>query len=210
MKQLNRVKDLTGMRFGRLVVLGIDDKGTRKTYWICQCDCGNVKSVRSDSLQNGSIRSCGCLHKEIAAKQANAIHKHKQSGTRLYKIWQGMKGRCNRPNDARYARYGGRGIKVCDEWLHDFSAFYEWAQANGYKEDLTIDRIDNDGNYEPRNCRWVGVKEQSRNRSTNIDVRIGNSTRTITEWCEIFNVDFKTVIARYHRNPNIGIDDLFN
>lgn len=210
MKQLNRVKNLTGMRFGRLVVLDLDYRKNRKTYWMCQCDCGNIKSVRSDSLQDGSVRSCGCLHRETAAKQANSIHKHKQSGTRLYEIWQSMKSRCNNPNNARYARYGGRGIRVCDEWMNDFSAFYQWANANGYREDLTIDRIDNDGDYDPSNCRWASGKEQSRNRSTNVDIKIGNSTRTLTEWCEIFEVDSKTIFARYYRNPDIRIDDLFN
>ena len=132
------------------------------------------------------------------------------SGTRIYQEWQGMKGRCNNPHDPRYDRWGGRGIKVCDEWQNSFEAFYNWAMANGYKDDLTIDRIDNDGNYEPSNCRWATQQEQSRNRSSNIKITIGNSTRTLMEWCSIFNVNYKNVRDRYWRNGFSSIDDLFN
>ena len=100
------------------------------------------------------------------------------SGTRLYSIWSGLKGRCNNPNDPRYDRYGGRGISVCEEWNTSFQSFYDWAISNGYSEDLTIDRIDNDGNYEPTNCKWSTSKEQCNNRSSNINIKIGNTTKT--------------------------------
>ena len=202
--------DLTGQRFGRLVVIGLDDRGTRKKYFNCLCDCGNVKSVRSDSLLAGLIRSCGCLKKEQDAINLNAGERHKQSGTRLYLIWQGMKGRCYNPHDARYHRYGGRGLTVCEEWKNDFPAFYNWAISNGYAEDLTIDRIDNDKGYSPDNCRWATQKEQSRNRASNIKITIGNATKTLTEWCEIFDLDSRTICARHNRNGFIGIDELFN
>ena len=208
MKKL--LNDLTGQRFGRLVVIGVDDRGTRKTYFNCQCDCGNVKSVRADSLIAGMIRSCGCLKKEQDRENLTANHSHKMSGTRMYHIWQGMKMRCYNPHDARYDRYGGRGIKVCDEWRNSFQSFYDWAMQNGYEETLTIDRIDNDGDYCPENCRWSNQQEQARNRSSNIRITIGNATKTLTEWCEIFQVDSKVVLARYHRNGFIGIDELFN
>lgn len=208
---MKRVKnDLTGKRFGRLVVLGVDDNGKRKTSFVCQCDCGNVKSIRSDALLSGATVSCGCAKKEQDRKNLTANHKHKMSGTRIYNIWVGIKDRCYNPHNARYHRYGGRGIAVCEEWLHDFSAFYSWALENGYKENLTIDRIDNNGNYCPTNCRWANVKEQCNNRSTNVKITIGNSTRTLTEWCEIFDLDVKSVLAKYHRNEFVGIDDLFN
>ncbi len=202
--------DLTGKRFGRLVVIGVDDRGTRKTYYNCQCDCGNVKSVRADSLLCGAIRSCGCMKKEQDRINLEANHSHKQSGTRLYKIWQGMKKRCYNPHDTRYDRYGGRGIIICDEWRENFQAFHDWAVQNGYDETLTIDRIDNDGNYCPENCRWSSNEEQARNRSSNIKITIGNATKTLTEWCEIFQVDYRMVLARYKRNGFIGIDELFN
>lgn len=202
--------DLTGQRFGRLVVIGVDDKNTRKTYFYCQCDCGNFKSVRSDSLLSGAIRSCGCLHKETASKNVQQNHKHKMSHTRIYEIWQGMKSRCYNPHDARYDRYGGRGLTVCDEWREDFNAFHQWAIENGYADNLTIDRIDNDQGYYPENCRWADAETQSRNRSSNIKITIGNATKTLTEWCEIFELDYGTIYARYRRNAFRGIDDLFN
>lgn len=205
-----RYKDLTGQKFGRLKVIGIHETKTRKTYWTCQCDCGGIKVVRSDSLQNGSIKSCGCLKKQQDKINLTANHRHKMSGTRIYSIWQGMKGRCYNEHDPRYERYGKRGIDVCDEWIHDFTVFYEWSLENGYTDELTIDRIDNDSGYSPNNCRWVDVKTQCRNRSTNINIRIGNATKTLTEWCEIFELDYSKIHARYERNQFIGINELFN
>lgn len=210
MKNINKVHNLTGQRFGLLTVIGIDDRGTKKTYWMCQCDCGNVKSVRSDSLLSGAVKSCGCLKKKQDRLNLTANHSHKMSGTRIYHEWQGIKGRCFNKNDARYARYGGRGITVCDEWRNDFQSFYDWAMANGYSDNLTIDRKDNDGNYCPENCRWVDDQTQARNRSSNISITIGNSTRPLMEWCEIFGLDFQSTVARYHRNRTCGLEDLFN
>ena len=210
MKDKSRVHDLTGQKFGLLTVIGLKDTNTRKTYWVCQCECGNVKEVRSDSLLCGAIKSCGCLKKKQDAINLTRHHRHKMSGTRIYQEWQGMKGRCYNPHNPNYYRWGGRGITICDEWRNSFEAFYEWAMANGYKDDLTIDRIDNDGNYCPDNCRWATQSEQSRNRSSNIRIKIGNSTRTLTEWCEIFGVSFSTIHARYRRNGFASIDDLFN
>lgn len=210
MKDSKNIKDLTGQRFGQLTVLGIEDRPGRKTYWICQCDCGNTKTVRSDSLQSGAIRSCGCLKRSQDKVNLTANHSHKMSGTRLYGIWVNMKGRCYNIHDARYHRYGGRGIQVCEEWKNDFSAFCSWSLENGYAEDKTIDRIDNDGDYRPDNCRWTTVKAQCNNRSTNINITIGNATKTLTEWCDIFELDPSAVRARYDRNGFISIDELFN
>ena len=132
------------------------------------------------------------------------------SGTRIYETWQDMKRRCYNKQNVRYNRYGGRGIKVCEEWLNNFQSFYDWAISNGYSDDLTIDRIDNDGNYEPSNCRWSTVKEQCNNRSSNINITIGNATKSLMSWCEIFNVDYKKVHSRYQRNGYESIDRLFN
>lgn len=216
------VNDLTGKRFGKLVVIGVADDGQRKTSYICQCDCGNVKKIRADGLTSGATKSCGCLKRERTQseeiqkdvyrggrKPGSKNKRGKTSGTRLYWIWQGMKGRCYNPNDARYDRYGGRGLTVCDEWKNDYIAFHNWALANGYTDDLTIDRIDNDKGYSPDNCRWATIKEQCNNRSTNINITIGNSTRNLTEWCEIFGLDYKKVNARYHRGSAVTLDDLF-
>lgn len=211
-----RLEDLTGNKYGRLTVIGLAPKETRKTYWMCQCDCGNFKKVRADSLKNGAIRSCGCLKKEMDevnltkgyARQTRNARGYVSGHTRLYGIWQKMRKRCQDPSDLRFERYGGRGIKVCDEW-NDFGTFHDWAVNNGYADDLTIDRIDNDGDYEPSNCRWATSKEQSNNRSTNVNITIGNTTKTLTEWCEIFNLNSGMVFARYNRNDDLTLDELF-
>lgn len=202
--------DLTGKKFGKLEVIGVHDTGSRKTHYVCQCDCGNVKVVRADALISGATKSCGCIKKEQDKINLSANHKHKMSGTRIYETWQDMKRRCYNKQNARYDRYGGRGITVCDEWLNNFQSFYDWAISNGYSDDLTIDRIDNDGNYEPSNCRWSTAKEQCNNRGSNINITIGNATKSLMCWCEIFNVDYKKVYARYKRNGYEGIDRLFN
>ena len=210
MKQKKVKRDLTGQKYGRLTVIGLADTGTRKTYWVCKCDCGNIKTIRSDSLTSGRIKSCGCLKKEQDIKNLSANHSHKMSGTRIYQIWQGIKGRCNNIHNTRFHRYGGRGIKVCKEWENDFSSFYTWAINNGYADDLTIDRIDNDRGYAPDNCRWSTPKGQCNNRETNIKITIGNATKSLTEWCEIFELNPKTVMARYNRIKSDLVDDLFN
>lgn len=211
MKNLFRCHDLTGKKFGKLTVIGLDEsRQTRKTYWICQCECGGIKSARSDSLLCGAIKSCGCMKKEQDKLNLTANHSHKQSGTRLYKIWQGMKKRCNDKNTACYDRYGGRGIKVCEEWNNSFEPFFEWAMNNGYSEELAIDRIDNNGNYEPNNCKWSTNQEQCNNRRSNIKITIGNATKTLTEWCNIFEVDYNTVFSRYQRYPDQTIEELFS
>lgn len=211
MKNMKKVHNLTGQKFGKLTVIGVDnEKETRKTYWYCQCDCGNIKSVRGDSLLCGAIVSCGCRKKAQDKINLTANHQHKQSGTRLYKTWLGMKKRCYQPHDTSYARYGGRGITVCEDWKHDFLSFYNWAINNGYSEDLTIDRIDVDGNYSPDNCRWCSPKQQANNRRANIKIKIGNATKTLSEWCKIFELSYGTINARYNRNGFISIDELFN
>jgi hypothetical protein len=218
MKNTKRVKDLTGLRFGRLTVIGLQPNETRRSYWVCSCDCGGTKVVRSDALQSGRTVSCGCKKREQDKKNLSSGYSarvFKERGfvsghTRLYGIWQNMRKRCNNENDARYSSYGGRGIKVCDEWDNDYLAFHNWAIENGYGENLTIDRIDNDGNYCPENCRWTTNKEQCNNRRSNIRIKIGNSERTLTEWCDIFCVDSNKIFERYYRNGFTGIDDLFN
>jgi hypothetical protein len=137
-----KIKDITGERFGKLVVIkSIGSDKYRKMWWLCQCDCGNQLKVSGCSLRKGVTQSCGCLQKEQTAKRF-ATHKH--TGERIYRIWLGMKKRCNNPNYRWYANYGGRGISVCDDW-QSFEPFYEWSMANGYNDNLTLDRIDVEG-----------------------------------------------------------------
>lgn len=203
------VNDLTGKVYGRLHILGVDDNGKRKTYYICQCECGNIKSIRADALTSGATCSCGCRKTEQDKINLTKAHKHKMSGSRLYQIWQGMKDRCYDKTNSRYKDYGGRGIFVCDEWKKDFESFYKWSIENGYNDNLSIDRKNNNKEYAPYNCRWANEKEQSNNRRSNINITIGNETKTLMQWCEVFKMPYKTVYARIKREPDIIIDRLF-
>lgn len=132
----------------------------------------------------------------------NPNFKHGLKNTRLFSIWTNMKSRCYNKKSTNYNRYGGRGIKVCDEWRNDFKSFYDWAMSNGYEEHLTIDRIDNDGNYEPSNCRWATVKEQSLNTIKNRLVTIRGETKPLSLWCEYYSINYKTVRDRLKRGWN--------
>ena len=159
-------KNLIGRKFGRLTVVEADGKtASRHTKWLCQCECGKTKSVVSRDLLNGHTQSCGCLQREKVTKQG---YRKIGNTERLYNVWHGIILRCTTPTTTGYKYYGGRGITVCDEWK-EYSAFREWALANGYDETLpkgecTIDRIDVNGNYEPNNCRWVDSKVQAMNK----------------------------------------------
>lgn len=151
--------DMTGKKCGRLLVVE-RDVSRKDTYWICRCDCGNMTSVRGKYLRNGRTMSCGCLHREQLLLRSKT---HEKSHTRIYRIWSDMRSRCNNAKVPCYSYYGGRGITVCNEW-EEFQNFYNWSMSHGYEENLTIDRINNNGNYEPSNCRWITMKEQCKNR----------------------------------------------
>lgn len=154
--------DLTGQRFEKLLVLSRADSPNKQAAWRCQCDCGNETVVLGWNLRSGHTTSCGCVHREAMKKGLRSSHG--LIHTRLYGIWENMKQRCYNPNIPQFKYWGSRGITICDEWLHDFQAFHDWAMSHGYSDELSIDRIDVNGNYEPDNCRWATAEEQNRNR----------------------------------------------
>ena len=194
---MSRLIDLTGQRFGRLVVKGRGKtkkriKGGTIVYWICCCDCGNLVEVVGGDLKNRYTQSCGCLARENARERST---KHGMAGTRLYETWLGMKDRCYNPKDRSFKYYGELGIKVCNEW-QKFETFCQWALANGYADNLTIDRIDVNGNYEPSNCRWATRKEQANNKTTNRYITFEGKTKTLKQWSEILNISYAALQYR--------------
>lgn len=170
MKQIN----LTGEKFGRWTVIRkTEQRQSKSVMWECCCDCGTVRLVNGANLRKGLTMSCGCFNREKAAEHCRDMSKHNLHKNRLYRVWSGMKARCETPNARNYKNYGARGIKVCAEW-QEFLSFYEWAMANGYNENApygkcTLDRIDVNGNYEPSNCRWVDMKIQNNNRRKGVN-----------------------------------------
>lgn len=173
-----------GERYGRLVIISTTPNKTNAgiRHYLCLCDCGNKKEVAISHLRDGHTRSCGCMQQENRI-QSRLKHGHNGRGTRtrLYRIWGNMNSRCN---DKENELYGGRGVTVCDEWAQDFSAFKAWAMANGYSDELSIDRIDVNGNYEPSNCRWATVKEQSRNKRNSRMLTYNGKTQTVADWAD--------------------------
>lgn len=181
-----KFKDLTGQKFGRLLVISLNSK-SKHSKWNCICDCGNEKVVYGDKLKYGSSISCGCYRTE---RIKNAVTKHGQSGKRLYKIWIDMRNRCKNPLCRDFHYYGGRGIKVCDEWLNSYNAFRNWSYSNGYKDDLTIDRIDLNGDYSPNNCKWATRKEQLNNTRRTVFVKYNGKLYSITQLSELLSLPY--------------------
>lgn len=204
---------LKGRKFGKLQVIGDPIKQGRRKYYLCQCDCGKVFSVRGDALITGNTKSCGCTRTITNARTGKRRVSTTRSGgrnsarNRLYHVWYGMKRRCENPQYSGYPHYGGRGIGVCEEWM-DFQNFYEWAMENGYDPNApnkrcTIDRIDVDGNYEPSNCRWADVKTQNNNRTNCVMLTYKGETHTVAEWAEKVGLRHGALLNRINNGWSI-------
>lgn len=190
--------DVTGEKYHMLTAInyvGTDEN--HAAYWLFRCECGNEKVIALNSVRRkkGFVSSCGC--KDILMHHSNPNRlSHGMCGTRLYRIWKAMKTRCTNPNSKDYRNYGGRGITVCNEWKNDFQTFYEWSKIHGYTDDLTIDRIDPNGNYEPSNCRWVSLKIQANNRRSDRYISFNGETHTAKEWEDITGIKSSTIRKR--------------
>lgn len=196
-KSTNKFKDLVGQKFGKLTVLEraedyITPQNEREVQWRCKCDCGRECIVRGHSLRNGHTTSCGCA-------AIDASTKHGMHGTRLYNIYGHMIQRCYNPANKSFEDYGARGIYICDEWRGEngFINFMNWALANGYNDNLSIDRINNDGPYCPDNCRWTDARTQANNRRSSIYMTYNGETHTISDWSLIMNIPYATLHNRY-------------
>ena len=205
-KLLLDTDNIIGKKFGHLTVLKLDHKkqifnssGKKNGwfyYYLCECECGNECIVERKHLLTKHSQSCGC-HKVNLLKERTTTHNKRY--TKIYNVWCGIKGRCYNLRQISYKHYGAKGIIMCDEWLNDFMNFYNWSMANGYKEGLSIDRIDINGNYEPSNCRWTDDKTQARNTTTNNYITYNGETHCLTEWAELYGLSYGTLKARLNR-----------
>ena len=201
---MKEYKDLIGQKFNRWTVIGTSIKTNKHydRYWLCQCECENktIREVSEDSLIRERSKSCGCYSKEKTAEtnKKRAIRDKYPHYKRIYSIYDGMKKRCYNKKKDNYHEYGGRGITICDEWLNDFMNFYNWAINNGYQDDLTIDRIDVNGNYESGNCRWATWEEQFNNKRDTVYITLDGETKNILEWSKVSGLSRSVLWQRFH------------
>jgi hypothetical protein len=193
--------NLSGLRVGHLTLLfPVKDYEHGGKMYVCKCDCGGVITALSNNLLHGRTKSCGC--QRYHSGEENGYYKHglKNKHPKLYRTWKNMKRRCYTPSASRYDRYGGRGIYVCDEWKDNPVAFVEWSLSNGYSENLSIDRIDNDGPYSPENCRWATPKQQVLNTSKTSIYTYKGKAQPLVSWAEEIGVKPATLRARLQRH----------
>lgn len=180
--------NLHGQRFGSLTVIGTESgvKGRRRRFWLCKCDCGNVCNKLQDTLRKGNAKSCGCIKRKQTIERFTT---HGLTDSRAYEIWCGMKKRCSNPKSRFWTHYGGRGIRVCDRWGSSFANFF--ADMGHPPDGMTIDRIDNDGDYEPRNCQWATRLVQSRNTRRNIHLTWRGKTQCVSGWAQELGIPYR-------------------
>lgn len=202
---MTKNEKLVGKKIANLKILKYIYEGRHKEYFICKCDCGKIKKIYADNVRYNRTKSCGCLNKKENQENPHNI-KHNMTKTRLCRIWYGMRARCYNKNSTQYYLWGGKGIKMCKEWediKQGFKNFYNWAINNGYKENLSIDRIDGNKDYEPSNCRWVTAKEQARNTNRVINITYKGETHCISEWSKITKINKSTIYSRYKNGKQI-------
>lgn len=195
----HNLKNMSGYVFNDCKVIERVESKNKRAMWLCECFCGNRFIESGTRIRNGSKKSCGCLRKKKTSERNTT---HNKSQTRLYRIWCNMKARCNNSNNPAFDRYGGRGIKVCDEWNKSFNEFYKWAKISGYTNELTIERVDNDGNYEPDNCKCANYSIQGRNKRNNALSEYKGKLRTRAEIAELTGLSYGTI----RRREQSGID----
>lgn len=195
--------DITNQKFNMLTAVRYEYSKDRKEFWLFHCECGNDKIMQKGNVTHGGTISCGCVIKKAVSESNVRRSKHGQYKSRLHRIWANAKQRCMNPNCKDYARYGGRGITFYQDWADDFSKFYDWAIENGYNDELTIERIDNSKGYSPDNCKWITSAEQQRNTRKNRFYTINGETKTLTEWCEIYDKVPNTIRYRLKRGMSI-------
>ena len=191
---MSRFIDLTGQKFGKLIVVKFMCRLNFHSMYHCACDCGGMAIVTSNNLRRGHTTSCGCQSSKTTLGQRSKTHGLRNHP--LYESWIGMRNRCYWQKHNRFQYYGGKGITVCDEWVDDFMAFYQWGIANGWKRGLQIDRIENSKNYSPDNCRFRTIKQQARNRTSNVQLTIDGVTKIVVEWAEEFKIHPTTIHRR--------------
>lgn len=175
----------------------VHPSGAHRPMWWCRCSCGNERAFLASNLLRGTSLSCGCLQKELLSKR-KLTHGGYANKEKLYSVWLGMRKRCCCETESHFKYYGACGIKVCAEWVNDYSVFRTWSLENGYREGLSIDRIDVNGDYSPQNCRWATATVQQNNRRTCINLTYNGETHTLKEWSRIRNIKYPTLYQRYH------------
>ena len=206
-----KFEDLTGRKFNKLTVVRFLEPSERENKtrsWLCKCECGNFVQVNASKLKTGHTRSCGCLVNEHIS---NLNRKYEYSNKRLYSIYEAMLDRCNNPNSSKYHNYGGRGIKVCQEWIESYDTFAQWAFDSGYaplakRGECTLDRVDVNGNYEPNNCRWITNSEQQLNRRNNHLITYNGKTQTVKEWGIELGIPDKKL--RWHLQQGKSLEEI--
>lgn len=193
---MGKIKDMVGKRFGKLTCIEYVDVKNGHARWKVLCDCGTIKVVEGSEMRRGSTISCGCVKRERLKLGPEKVKTHGMSGSRTYSSWHQMLQRCKNPNNSRYHQYGGRGIKVCEQWER-FENFF--ADMGFVPQGMSIDRINNDGNYEPGNCRWATSFEQSNNMKNNVRLKFNGETKTVSEIAKITGIKKVTIYTRFKR-----------